>query len=79
MHEPLDYERRSTKRMEREWWKYVSGGMCIMGAGLVAIAGALLVGLGSLAANAGNDARQFGMAALLAAMLMLIIGFARWL
>jgi hypothetical protein len=72
MAEPLDYERREAEPKRREWWYPISGGLCVVGAGLIAIAGAVLMGLGS-----NNDAREAGVVVLFAALAALVVGIVR--
>jgi hypothetical protein len=82
--EPLDYERNASARPIGESFSAVSGAICLVAAGLYAIAGAVLIGLSLMAqaSNAGYPPDPIityggGLLFTLSAVL-LVAGFLRW-
>jgi hypothetical protein len=71
--EPLDYERPSTPEESRECQRDLSGALCIIGAGLFAIAGAIIVGLAKV-----PDVAVLGLFVLAVAVVILAIGIIRF-
>jgi hypothetical protein len=70
---PLDYESASRPaKRAREWWYPVSGGLCIIGGGMVAIAGSIIV------ATNEKDIVAIGITVLLGALVLIIVGLVRW-
>jgi hypothetical protein len=80
MPEPLDYERPEVKPRRRGRSDQLAGGLLVIGAGPIAVAGALLLGLGSLPEDhwLGKDARDAGYVVLWVAAAVLVLGIARW-
>lgn len=80
----LDYKGRQPESSDKpEPGNPIAAGLCVVGAGLIGIAGALLIGLGDIAAasRGGGDrfASGLGCIVMFVAAVLLVVAFIQWI